>query len=231
MPQTSHTRSPKLLKGALVQLIEEIVGGVSRRIIPFQYNPERLTRSMTPWNPSEVSETNRGQLAPTAQPFDPKEQISLEIELDASDQMEDSDPIAIQFGVADRIAALEKLIMPTAGFVADLLSSAAALGGSSPPPQRPTVAIALFVWGPGRMLPVRVTRYSIEEQQFLPTLYPIQAKVSLELEVLTPDVFKCEDSPAVLEAIGVYRLFRVQQEALALQHVARNLSSLSLGPL
>jgi len=78
---------------------------------------------------------------------------------------------------------------------------------------------------------VRVTRYSIEEQHFLPTLYPVQARVSLELEVLTPDVFKCQDSPAVIAAIAAYRFFRLQQEALALQHAARNLVSLSLGPL
>ena len=230
MPQTSYTRSPKLQKKTLVQLVEEIVG-VAPRIVPFQYNPEKLTRSMTPWNPSEVSETNRGQLAPTAQPYDPKEQITVEIELDASDQLEESDPIAVTFGVADRIAAIEKLIMPTAGIVGDLLNAAAALGGASPPAQRPTVAIVLFVWGPGRILPVRITRYAIEEQQFLPTLYPIQARVTLELEVLTPDVFKCQDSPAVIAAIAVYRFFRLQQEALALQHVSRNLVSLSLGPL
>lgn len=230
MPQISYTGSPKLQKGALVQLIEEVVGVVPR-IIPFQYNPETLSRSITPWNPSEVSDTNRGQLAPTAQPYDPKEQITLQIELDASDQLEDSDAVAQEFGVADRIAALEKLLFPTAGLVGDLLNAAASLLGASPPAQRPTVAIVFFVWGPGRILPVRVTRYSIEEQQFLPSLYPIQARVSLELEVLTPDVFKCQDSPAVIAAIAAYRFFRVQQEALALQHVTRNLVSLSLGPL
>jgi hypothetical protein len=230
MPQTSYTRSPKLLKGALVQLVEEIVG-VTPRIVPFQYNPEKLSRTLTPWNPSEVSETNRGQLAPTAQPYDPKEQINVEIELDASDQLEESNPVAVAVGVADRIAAIEKLTMPTAGIVGDLLNAAAALAGGNPPPQRPTVAIVLFVWGPGRILPVRITRYAIEEQQFLPTLYPIQARVTLELEVLTPDVFKCQDSPAVVAAIAVYRFYRLQQEALALQYTAQNLASLSLGPL
>lgn len=224
MTTISYTRSPKLSKGALVQLVEEVIG-VLPRIIPFQYNPETLRRSITPWNPFEVSETNRGQLAPTAQPFDPKEQINVEIELDASDQLEDADPIAEQFGVADRIAAIEKLLLPTSGLVGDLLNAAAALGGASPPAQRPTVAIVLFVWGPGRILPVRVTSYSIEEQLFLPSLYPVQARVSLGMEVLTPDVFKCEDDLATEIAVAAYRFFRLQQEALALQHVARNVSS------
>jgi hypothetical protein len=235
MTTIAYSRSPKLQKGALVQIVKEVVG-VLPRILPFQYNPETLTRRLTPWNPFEVSETNRGQLAPTAQPFDPKESISVQIELDASDQLEDSDPIAEQFGVADRIAALEKLLLPTSGLVADLLNAAAAfgaaLGGGSPPAQRPTVAVVLFVWGLGRILPVRVTGYSIEEQTFLPSLYPLQARVSLDMEVLTPDVFKCQDDLATDIAVAAYRFFRLQQEALALQHVARNLTSgLALLPL
>jgi hypothetical protein len=214
-----------------VQVVEEVVG-VLPRIIPFQYNPETLSRTLTPWNPSDVSETNRGQLAPTAQPYDPKEQITVQIELDASDLLEDGDPIAEQFGVADRIAAIEKLLMPTAGLVADLLNAAASLVGESPPAQRPTVAVVLFVWGPGRILPVRVTSYSIEEQLFLPTLYPVQARISLAMEVLTPDVFKCQDDLPTTIAVAAYRFFRLQQEALALQHVARSLgSSLALLPL
>src|ERR1043166_3221314 len=106
MPETGLRSSPKLVRGALVQLVEDVVGIVPN-VIPFQYNPETLTRKMTPWNPFEVDQTARGQVAPTAQPFDPKESISLEIFFDAADQLEESDPVAEQFGVADRIAAVE----------------------------------------------------------------------------------------------------------------------------
>lgn len=224
MPETGFSRSPKVQKGALVQLVEDIVG-VLPNMIPFQYNPQTLKRSLEPWNPMDVSENNRGQLAPTAQPYDPKEKISLEIELDASDQLEDADPVAGAVGVADRIAAIEKLLLPTQGLVADLLASAASLLGAATPAARPTVPIVLFVWGPGRMLPVRVTSYSIEEQLFLPSLHPIQARVSLELEVLTPDVFKCSESIPTSLAIAAYRVFRTQQDALALAHAARNIDA------
>ena len=224
MPETGYSRSPKILKGALVQLVEELVGVVPN-IVAFQYNPQTLKRSLTPWNPLDVSENNRGQLAPTAQPFDPKEQISLEIELDASDQLETEDAVAVETGVAERIAAIEKLLLPTEGLVSDLLASAAALGGAAKPAARPTVPIVLFVWGPGRILPVRVTSYSIEEQTFLPSLYPVQARVSLELEVLTPDVFKCVSGAAVTVAVAAYRLFRAQQDALAIAHMARNVDT------
>jgi len=42
--------------------------------------------------------------------------------------------------------------------------------------------VVLFFWGPGRIIPVRVTALSIEEQQFSPTLYPIRAKATIGLQ-------------------------------------------------
>ena len=188
-------------------------------------------RKLTPWNPYEVDQTARGQIAPTAQPFDPKESMSLEIHFDAADQLEDSDPVAAVVGVADRIAAVEKLLLPTEGLLGDLIGAAAALAGIPQPPQRPTVPVALLVWGPGRILPVRVTDYSIDETTFLPSLQPLTAKISLSLEVLTPDVFRCESGPAVELATAAYRFYRLQQSALALQYNARNAAqALSLLP-
>lgn len=230
MPETGFTRSPRLVRGALVQLAEDVIGIVPN-VIPFQYNPETMTRKLTPWNPFEVDQTGRGQIAPTAQPFDPKEAISLEIHFDAADQLEESDPIAAAIGVSDRIAAFEKLLLPSQGLLGDLLGAAAALVGAPQPPQRPTVPVALLVWGPGRILPVRVTDYSIDESMFLPSLQPLRAKISLSLEVLTPDVFRCESGPAVELATAAYRFFRLQQSALALQYNARNaVQALSLLP-
>jgi hypothetical protein len=221
MPETGLRSSPKLVRGALVQLVEDVVGIVPN-VIPFQYNPETLTRKMTPWNPFEVDQTARGQVAPTAQPFDPKESISLEIFFDAADQLEESDPVAEQFGVADRIAAVEKLLLPTQGLLGDAVAAVAAIAGLPQPPQRPTVPVALFVWGPGRILPVRITDFSAEHSTFLPNLQPLSAKISLTLEVLTPDVFRCESGPAVELAIAAYRYFRLQQNQLAVEYNTRN---------
>ncbi len=230
MAETGYSRSPRLVRGALVQLAEDVIGIVPN-IIPFQYNPETLTRKMTPWNPFEVDQTGRGQIAPTSQPFDPKEAISLEIHFDAADQLEDGDPIAGAIGIADRIAAIEKLLFPSQGLIGDLLNAAAALVGAEQPPKRPTVPVSLLVWGPGRILPVRVTDYSIDESTFLPSLHPLTAKISLALEVLTPDVFRCESGPAIELAIASYNFFRLQQSALALAWNARNaVQSLSMLP-
>ena len=55
-------------------------------------------------------------------------------------------------------------------------------------PGRLVVApLALFVWGEKRILPVRVTDFSITEEAFDPALNPIRAKVSLGLRVLSMD--------------------------------------------
>ena len=223
MADTGYRRSPKLTKGALVKLSDDLLGAAPVTI-PFQYNPMSVTRTLTPWNPFEVDQTGRGQLAPTAQPFDPKEQITLEIELDASDKLEDDDENAKQFGVADRIAAIESLLMPEQGPL-DQLLSAVPLETGVQAAERPTVPVLLFAWGPARLLPVRITSYSVEEQMFLPNLEPLMAKISLGLEVLTPDVFKCQTGAAVEFAVAVYRKFRLDQAARAARHAAQNVDA------
>ena len=49
--------------------------------------------------------------------------------------------------------------------------------------------MALFVWSRNRIVPVRVTSFSITEEAFDPSLNPIRAKVSLGMRVLTVDDF------------------------------------------
>jgi len=225
MPIISYTRTPKIQKGAVVQLVETAMS-VLQNVVAFQYNPASVKRGLKPWNPLEVDQNQRGLPAPNAQPFDPEESISMDIELDASDQLEDSDRVAIEFGVADRIAALEKMLFAADNPIGELLTSVSALTGSPQPPKRKTVPITLLVWGAGRVVPVRITSYAIEEQLFLPSLYPIQAKVSIAFQVLTPDVFKCLTGPTVETAIAAYNLFRVQQDALATIQIGRNVDSL-----
>jgi hypothetical protein len=47
--------------------------------------------------------------------------------------------------------------------------------------------LTLLIWGIKRVLPVRLTSFTITEQAFDPGLNPIQAKVGLSLQVLTYD--------------------------------------------
>jgi hypothetical protein len=52
------------------------------------------------------------------------------------------------------------------------------------PPEAPLV---LFIWSKSRVVPVRVTEFSISEEAFDVALNPMRAKVSLGLRVMTTD--------------------------------------------
>lgn len=215
--------APPLVKGALVQLVEDLVGFATPNVVLFQYNPEKLSHAITPWNPQEVDQAQRGAQAPTVQPFDPKETFTLSLELDASDDLEVLNPTAMVFGVADRLAALKKLTYPSQGLHADLLRSAKALSdGPSGQLERPTVPVVLFAWGPSRIFPVRVTSFSVEETLYNRTLHPLHATVSLGLDVLAPDVFPCRMSATEQLAAAAYSYTRLIDDTLAVASAAEN---------
>jgi len=226
MADTGLRRSPKFEKGALVQLIKDLVA-FTPNVIPFQYNPEKLSHSLTPWNPFEVDQTRRGAPAPTVQPFNPKENFNLTLELDATDDLEENKDVAKAVGVADRLAALKKLTLPSEGLIGDLVADVRSLvGKASKNVHRPTVPVVLFVWGAGRILPVRVTAFSVDETLFSPTLRPIQATVTLTLEVLTPDVFRCQRNVTEKLAVAAYNFTKLQDDALAVAHIANNVDAI-----
>jgi hypothetical protein len=177
--------SPLLLKGALV--VFEAPGPVPTNIIIFQYNPETMTR--------RIEQVGGGQRAgvggavnlwrnagDTDNVLPPTESFQLSIELDASDQLEVSDPEAMVLGLQPALAALELLLYPPSTM--QILGKVLALVGSAfviPP----AVPLVLFVWGPTRVVPVRVTEMSITEQAFDQLLNPTQARVELGLRSLT----------------------------------------------
>lgn len=223
MPETGLRRSPQIQKGALVQIISAL-GGIEHKIIPFQYNPEKLSHTLTPWNPFEVDQTQRGAPSPNVQPFDPKESFTLTLEVDATDDLEDNNPAAVESGIAGRLAALKKLTLPSEGGNGELIQNAQAT--ASEYATRPTVPVLLFVWGPGRILPVRITSFSVEETLFSPDLFPIQATVSLGLEVLTPDVFKCHPDTPAKQAIAAYEFTKQKENERAETHINNNVDEI-----
>lgn len=226
MAETGNPLTPPVVRGAIIQLVEDF-GTVVPNIVPFQYNPATLKRGVKPWNPFEVDQTSRGAQAPTVQPYDPEETYSLTLELDATDDLEDENPIAVATGVASRIAAIQKLTQPTAGLFGDLIASAQALagGGVDTRAVRPTVPVALLAMGPGLILPVRVTSISIDVKEFTPLLYPHMAEVALELRVLTPEVFMCKTTTATELAMAAYEFTRLQEDALAIANIANALTA------
>ena len=242
---TGYTRSPKLLKGALIQFQSQMLIPVPN-IIVFQYNPETMTRTLVPWKPREQvvykddAEAAQGRLKllnELVQPFDPDETFTISLELDASDDLEQPliNPVAVLVGVADRIAALEMLCYPPANIelntpvtVTVQVGQAQAQAEGVKTLPRLEVPIVLFVWGAGRIVPVRITSFSVEEQQYSPLLYPIRAKVTLGMTVLNENHLlnvagETKDSATVKLARACYKYTQGQKRGLAtfkLAHLA-----------
>lgn len=217
------TPGPILRKGALVQLVPDIVGAIIPNIVIFQYNPEKITHTITPWNPGEVDQAQRGAQMPTVQPFNPQESFSLSLELDATDDLEDRNPTALLHGLGDRLAALKKLTYPSEGLLGDLVRNFQALTGDvSCKVTRPTVPVILFIWGPGRILPVRVTSFSVEETLYSPMLDPWHATVSLGLDVMTPDSFRSRTDIIQGVAVAAYSYTRLLDDVLAIANAVQN---------
>jgi len=235
-----YSRSPKLLKGAIIQFSAPLFVPIPNIII-FQYNPETMSRSLTPWAPPTKEQLKEDKKIEDnlAQPYDPVETFTLTLELDAADALESpsTHPVAVISGVADRIAALETLLYPPdgstlGGLLGGTLSiSAGGIGLSATSTavvkaDRKKVPIVLFFWGPGRIVPVRITSFSVDEQAYSPTLYPLRAKVAVGLKVLDPAALTDDGSAAYKIATTCYTFTRAQKEALALANVANSVESI-----
>lgn len=167
--------SPRLHKGALV-LIDNTKS--TQTEIAFQYNPVTMTRSLTP-NMSSA-EGSKTEVQRVDRP--PTETIKLKAELDATDGLEVRDSIAVSKGIHPALSALEMLLYPPKSRVIDN-NNLALLGTIEIVP--PMTPLILFVWGPNRVLPVRITSMTIEETSYDERLNPIQATVDLDLRVLS----------------------------------------------
>ena len=220
MPGSDLPPGNRAVPGAFIQLIPDIVA-FTPNIVLFQYNPEKITRGLTPWNPFEGSTSSRGAAAPDVAPTPPDEKIGFELQLDATDSAQTSNPLNRTTGVASRIAALRKLTKPSKGMLGDLVQSVGNLvGADTSIAERPSIPITFLIFGPGLMLPVRVTTFSVEETLFTEALYPIHAKVTVELQVLRPDMFKCKEDLISDLAIAAWNLNQIQEDALAIANLA-----------
>ena len=180
---TSFPNSPKLIKGGIV-LVDPVVASV-QRIITLQYNPETLTRSFQIQGAGADGGARSEALRLTGPSI---ETIKLDVEIDATDQLEfpGDNPDAIEFGIHPQLAALETLIHPSS---ANLLANSILSNIGTVEILPMESSLSLFIWSKNRILPVRITEFSITEEAFDPSLNPIRAKVSLGMRVLTVDDF------------------------------------------
>jgi len=214
---STFPNSPRLLKAGIVLLDPE--SGAVRRIITLQYNPDTLTRTLQPQGAGGEG-GDRAEVLRLKGP--PVETIKLEAEIDATDQLEfpEQHQLATEAGISPQLAALETILYPASS----QLQSNNALAGAGTLEIIPTqAALTVFVWSKNRVLPVRLTEFSITEEAFDPALNPIRAKVSLGMRVLSVN-----DVPFHHKAGGLYISYQRQKEQLAARHQTGTFASLGI---
>jgi hypothetical protein len=209
-------RSPKFLKGALVAYESQFLGAVPN-IIVFQYNPEQLSRSLehrleqaTTSNVGKAkSETYR-----TSGP--PIETIDITVTIDAAEQLSEPQlhPFAVTKGIHPALAALELLMYPPVDRFIQITTLAAT---GSAELYSVDVPLVLLVWGPSRVLPVRLTNFSVTEQAFDQQLNPIRAQVKLGMKVMS-----YVDLDPTSIGYGAYMATQTQKEVMARLNMVNN---------
>jgi hypothetical protein len=197
--------SPRLLKGGLVLLDPDSFAVLPNGVIVMQYNPDTLTRTLKIKGAEEGGDRSEA-LRLTGPPV---ETIKLDAEIDATDQLEnpDQNQATVQYGIAPQLAALETLVYPASA----TLQNNYALSQQGTLEIMPIMApMSLFVWSAARIVPVRLTEFSITEEAFDPQLNPLRAKVSLGLRVLSIDDLFFSDKGGSL-----YMAYQRQKESLA----------------
>lgn len=212
------SNQPKILKGAFVEY------GISipPLIVPFQFNPESISRDRTnrfnvPGKNEEVSREYHqdfDDLSKIRNAQDVKfgsETISFDIRLDATDKLDEGDPITQQFGIAPQLSTLELMMYPKT----DSLALAELVGiaeghtftGTEKPP------MILFIWGRKKVLPVNITSMKIKEEEFSTDLNPIRATISVSLTVIEGPNAPYQYSKAMKEVMSALNLANMPEVA------------------
>jgi Contractile injection system tube protein len=200
------------LKGAFLKFDAGLLGKLPS-IVVFQFNPDRVTRTPTLAR-APMKSDGSGRRPAAQQPDQPSQSISFTLRVDATDQLAQSNPIAVASGVLPTLSALELLMVPKSALSIDLVSL---IRRKKKPHQHPPekLSTVLFFWGPFRILPVSVKSLSIIETEYDPLLNPVRAEVSVSLDVLTPRQL----DKATL-AVGAYKYSQGVKEVMAALNLA-----------
>lgn len=214
---TTFPNSPRLLKGGIVLIDPETTA--VQRIITLQYNPDSLSRTLQVQSIGGEGGNRSEALRLTGPPV---ETLKLDAEIDATDQLEfpDENINAVEAGIHPQLAALETIIYPTSS---QLLSNnrLAQAGTLEIAPME--TALTLFIWSKNRILPVRLTDFSVTEEAFDTNLNPIRAKVSLGMRILSVNDLGFDHKGGSL-----YMSYHQNKERLAKMFKGGGLSSLGI---
>lgn len=216
---SSFPRSPRLLRGGIV-LIDPDTSAV-KRVIVLQYNADTISRTLQVQSVGESAD--RSEALRLKGP--PVETIKLDAELDVTDQLEFPDQPqnrdAAQLGLHPYLAALETIIYPTS---AQLLSNNALAQAGTLEIAPMESLLTLFVWGKSRIVPVRLTEFSVTEEAFDPGLNPIRAKVSIGMRILNVN-----DLGFSHKGGSLFMTYLQQKEQLAGKNQGGAVSALGIG--
>jgi hypothetical protein len=171
--------SPRLIRGGII-LVDAQTSAVLR-IITLQYNPDTLSRTLQIKGAGSEAGDHLEAMRLKGPPV---ETIKLDAEIDITDQLETGDAQAAALGLHPQLAVLELIVYPSSSQLQANNSEAKAGTLEIAPTEAP---LTLFVWSTNRILPVRLTEFSITEEAFDAALNPIRAKISLGMRVLSVD--------------------------------------------
>lgn len=197
---TTFPNSPRLARGAIIGL--DIFNPLAS-VVVFQYNPDTLTRTVTASAAGEGGDRAEVLRLKGA----PVETIRLDLELDATDELERGGQNAALMGIQPQLSSLEMLVYPKSAVV---IANTVLLAAGTIEIIPPAAPFTLFVWGLKRVLPVRLTELQITEEAFDTRLNPIRAKVSLSLRVLSYN-----DLPLIHPGYHLFLAHQIVKETMA----------------
>jgi len=214
---SSFPGSPPLIKSGLVLL--DPSDGTVLRVVTLQYNADNLSRTLQIQGAGGESGDRMEALRLKGPPI---ETIKLEAEIDATDQLEfpDNNGLAVEVGIHAQLAALETILYPASAQL-QANHDVAAAGALEIVPA--TAPLTVFVWSRNRVIPVRITEFSVTEEAFDTQLNPIRAKVSLGMRVLSINVLDFASKGGSL-----FMVYHQQKERLAQRAPAGQLTALGI---
>lgn len=159
----------------------------------FDFNPQTISRSRTvtiKMGDAPGNRTGYDFMSPLETPRVAQgvemaaEGFSIDIMLDATDQMAKRDPVATKFGVQPQIDTLRSMVEPKTQGPAGLQTLAALGGGGARAFERQeTASVLVFAWGM-QLMPVFLTGVTQKESLHLPNLLPYRAEMGLTMQVI-----------------------------------------------
>lgn len=213
---SSFPGSPHLVKGGIVLINPE--SSAVERIISLQYNPDTLSRTLQVHGVGGEGAGQRSEPMRLSGP--PVETIKLEAEIDATDQMESGNTVTAEVGIQPQLAVLETLIYPSSTHLM-ANNNLAKAGTLEISPMESS--LTLFIWNKNRIIPVRLTEFSITEEAFDIKLNPIRAKLSLGLRVLNIDDLGFDHKGG-----GLFMSYQQNKERLAKMFTSGSLGDLGI---